>query len=128
MSSLPQLGSSCSTHWSRTATFTLVGAVLMVCAAPTRGRHGELPNRIPEAAPYNTAEAKTHRPPYDSYFSGSGSSAVCAGCHQQIFKEWNGSMMANSWRDPVWRGAFLLIARLTSTDGNCDIPDPPDGT
>jgi hypothetical protein len=106
----------------------LVGAALMLCAPLTFGHLGELPNRIPEAAPYNTAEAKVHRPPYDSYFSGPGSTAVCAGCHQQIFAEWNGSMMANSWRDPAWRGAFLLIARLTSRDGSCDIPNPPDGT
>ncbi|HYU32911.1 MAG TPA: Ig-like domain-containing protein, partial [Thermoanaerobaculia bacterium] len=41
---------------------------------------------------------------------------------------WNGSMMSNAWRDPGWRGAFLLISRLTATDGNCDIPNPPDGT
>lgn len=37
-------------------------------------------------------------------------------------------MMANAWRDPTWRGAFLLSARQTSTRGDCDVPDPPDGT
>lgn len=97
-------------------------------AGPAFARHGELPNRIPEAAPYNTREARQHPPPYEEAFAGSGSPHVCAQCHDRIFKEWNGSMMANSWRDPAWRGAFLLIARLTSTDGHCDIPDPPDGT
>ena len=29
-------------------------------------------------------------------------------------------MMANAWRDPGWRGAFLLVARATSTDGCAD--------
>ncbi|HEY4102723.1 MAG TPA: hypothetical protein VGM44_02495, partial [Polyangiaceae bacterium] len=91
-------------------------------------RHGELPNRIPEAAPYDTEEAKLHPPPYDKYFAGSGSPGVCATCHKQIFKEWNGSMMSNSWRDPVWRAAFFLITKLTSTDGSCSTPNPPDGT
>jgi hypothetical protein len=37
-------------------------------------------------------------------------------------------MMSNAWRDPGWRGAFLLISRLTATDGNCDVPNPPDGS
>ena len=95
---------------------------------PALARHGELPNRIPEAAPYNVAEAKHYPPPYEQYFSGSGNPGFCGSCHQQIFSEWNGSMMSNAWRDPAWRGAFLLISRLTATDGNCDIPDPPDGT
>ncbi|HEX3855187.1 MAG TPA: hypothetical protein VHW01_29690 [Polyangiaceae bacterium] len=95
---------------------------------PAAARHGELPNRIPEPAPYDTQEAKLHPPPYDKYFAGSGSPGVCAACHKQIFEEWNGSMMSNAWRDPVWRAAFFLISRLTSTDGSCSIPNPPDGT
>src|SRR3954451_18116795 len=37
-------------------------------------------------------------------------------------------MMSNSWRDPVWRAAFLLLARAVSTNGECDTPTPPDGT
>lgn len=97
-------------------------------AATATARHGELPNRIPEAAPYNVNEARLHPPPYDAYFSGPGNPRVCGQCHQRIFQEWNGSMMSNSWRDPAWRAAFFLLARLTATDGNCDVPAPPDGT
>ena len=37
-------------------------------------------------------------------------------------------MMANAWRDPAWRGAFLLLGRMTATNGDCAIPTPPDGT
>src|SRR5437879_13598737 len=37
-------------------------------------------------------------------------------------------MMPNTWRDPVWRAAFLALARATSTYGACDTPEPPDGT
>src|SRR5258708_15190643 len=52
----------------------------------------------------------------------------CQTCHQKIFDEWNGSMMSNSWRDPVWRSAFLLLARATPANGECDKPQPPHGT
>jgi hypothetical protein len=37
-------------------------------------------------------------------------------------------MMSNSWRDPVWRAAFLLLARESSANGECDAQNPPDGT
>ena len=104
----------------------LVGAVLS--AGWAFAEHGELPNRIPEPAPYNTAEAQFYPPPYNSLWEGVNAPGNCSNCHADIFEQWNGSMMASSWRDPGWRGAFLLIARLTATDGNCDTPDPPDGS
>ncbi|HEX2688246.1 MAG TPA: Ig-like domain-containing protein [Kofleriaceae bacterium] len=88
----------------------------------------DLPNRLPEAAPYITAEATVSPPPYEEYWKTQNNPGQCQTCHQKIFDEWNGSMMSNSWRDPVWRGAFLLLARVTSTNGNCDMPSPPDGT
>lgn len=106
----------------------LLGLAAVVGVTAASARHGELPNRIPEPAPYNVDEAKKHPPPYDQYFSGSGNPGVCGQCHKEIFAEWNGSMMSNAWRDPAWRAAFFLIARLVATDGNCDIPSPPDGT
>lgn len=92
------------------------------------GHHGELPNRIPEAAPYHTGEAQFNPPPFHDDWTGVNAPDSCDGCHVTIFDQWNGSMMSNSWRDPGWRGAFLLIARLTATDGNCDAPNPPDGS
>jgi len=106
------------------------GLVVTGVAAAWRVRadHGTLPNRIPEPAPYNTAEAQFHPPPYEADWNGPNNPGVCDTCHTRIFNEWNGSMMSNAWRDPGWRGAFLLIARLTATDGNCDTPNPPDGT
>jgi hypothetical protein len=110
------------------ALFGAIALAVGLGAAPASARHGELPNRIPEPAPYDTQEAKLHPPPYDKYFATTGSPGVCATCHKQIFEEWNGSMMSNAWRDPVWRAAFFLITKLTSTDGSCGIPNPPDGT
>jgi len=88
----------------------------------------DLPNRMPEAAPYITAEATMHPPPYEEYWKTQNHPGQCQTCHQKIFDEWNGSMMSNSWRDPVWRGAYLLLARALSTNGECDTPSPPDGT
>ena len=88
----------------------------------------DLPNRLPEAAPYITAEAVAHPPPYEEMWKTQNHPGQCQTCHQKIFDEWNGSMMSNSWRDPVWRGAFLLLARTVSTNGECDTPHPPDGT
>ena len=108
------------------ACVTLV--MLLLGMGNAFARHGELPNRIPEAAPYNVDEAAVYPPPYEEKWATVNTPALCATCHTRIFQEWNGSMMANSWRDPGWRGAFLLLGRLTATDGNCDIPNPPDGT
>ena len=101
---------------------------LLLFASRSNARHGELPNRIPEAAPYNTSEAQQSPPPYEAHWSTINHPKLCAGCHARIFDEWNGSMMANAWRDPGWRSAFLLLSRMTATDGNCDVPNPPDGT
>lgn len=105
-------------------------AMLLVLAGAhaAHARHGELPNRIPEPAPYNVSEAQFYPPPFEAKWEGANNPGVCSNCHDRIWNEWNGSMMSNSWRDPAWRGAFLLIARLTATDGNCDTPTPPDGT
>lgn len=110
------------------AILALAAAVLFIGSGSAFGRHGELPNRIPEPAPYNVDEAQFFPPPYESDWENVNNPGKCSGCHTRIFDEWNGSMMSNSWRDPGWRGAFLLVARSTATDGNCDTPNPPDGT
>ena len=102
--------------------------LLVLCGSQGHARHGELPNRIPEAAPYNVTEAASYPPPYEDKWTTINHPTLCAGCHTQIFQEWNGSMMANAWRDPGWRGAFFLLSRMTATNGDCAIPPPPDGT
>src|SRR5712691_11065463 len=109
---------------------SLVSADVLVglWSTPGSARHGELPHRIPEAAPYHAPAAASAPPPYEATWTTSNHPVLCAGCHTQIFQEWNGSMMANAWRDPGWRGAFFLLSRMTATNGDCAIPPPPDGT
>ena len=109
-----------------TAAVTVLVAAVVV--AWHRQPATDLPNRIPEAPPYLTSEAQVFPPPYEEYWTTQNHPGQCANCHRRIFDEWNGSMMSNSWRDPVWRAAFLLLARAVSTNGECDTPAPPDGT
>ena len=111
---------------------TLVTSTVAVAAVvylqPDAAKQRELPNRLPEAAPYVLAEAQAFPPPYHQHWEQEDSVGQCQTCHQKIFDEWNGSMMSNSWRDPAWRAAFLLLSRATSANGECDTPEPPDGT
>ena len=109
-----------------TAAATIVVAISVVA---WRGQSAtDIPNRIPEAPPYLTSEAQAFPPPYEEYWTTQNHPGQCANCHRRIFDEWNGSMMSNSWRDPVWRAAFLLLSRGVSTNGECATPAPPDGT
>jgi hypothetical protein len=101
--------------------------LIALALQPSR-RPAELSSRIPQAAPYDVAEARSSAPPFEAQWEGTHNPGKCQTCHGRIFEEWNGSMMSNAWRDPGWRGAFLLVARQTSTAGNCDTPNPPDGT
>jgi len=107
-----------------------LATTFLVTAAIYRPSEGdaELSNRIPEPAPYVTAETEFVPPPFEDFWSQLDHPGQCQNCHPRVFAEWNGSMMANAWRDPVWRAAFLLSARETSTAGDCDVPEPPDGT
>ncbi len=107
---------------------TTLGTAAMVYYQPTQRSLNDLPNRLPEAAPYVVAEAQAFPPPYHEHWEREDSPGQCQTCHQKIFDEWNGSMMSNAWRDPAWRAAFLLLARATSANGECDTPEPPDGT
>ncbi|HKD82419.1 MAG TPA: Ig-like domain-containing protein [Candidatus Angelobacter sp.] len=105
---------------------TVLGACALVYQ-PAANRN-DIPNRLPEAAPYNLEEARTLPPPYEDQWAGESNPGQCRNCHQRIFDEWNGSMMSNAWRDPAWRAAYLLLSRAVSANGECDTPEPPDGT
>jgi hypothetical protein len=107
---------------------TALGASALVYNQPDQSKLNDIPNRLPEAAPYVLAEAQAFPPPYHDHWEQEDSPGQCQTCHQKIFDEWNGSMMSNSWRDPVWRAAFLALSRATSAHGECDTPEPPDGT
>ena len=128
------------TRWWLGKVFGLTLVLGVVGASSALARHGEegfLANRIPEPAPYVVSEttsaggafgAPHTGAPFEDLWTSENDVGGCDGCHTGLWNQWNGAMMSNAWRDPGWRGAFLLVARLTSTDGNCDIPNPPDGT
>src|SRR5262245_51066932 len=105
-----------------------VTGLLVAASLRPAPRRDDLPDRLPKAPPYLTAEAREAPPPYESAWNGPHNPGRCATCHARIFEQWNGSMMSNAWRDPAWRAAFLLVARMTSTAGDCDVPEPPDGS
>lgn len=113
---------------SLTLIVTAAVASAVVYMQPDLSKQKDIPNRLPEAAPYVLAEAQAFPPPYHEHWEQENSPGQCQTCHQKIFDEWNGSMMSNSWRDPAWRAAFLLLSRATSANGECDTPQPPDGT
>src|SRR5262249_41764679 len=104
-----------------------LGIGALVYRQPTQESLNDIPNRLPEAAPYVLAEAQAFPPPWHEHWEAEDSPGQCQTCHQKIFDEWNGSMMSNSWRDPVWRAAFLALARATSANGECDTPAPQIG-
>src|SRR2546423_8229036 len=95
----------------------------LVIAAVYRAPAGdvELPNRVPEPAPYVAAEAEVVPPPFEDFWSQLDHPGQCQTCHARVFNEWNGSMMANAWRDQVWRAACLLSVGETSTAGNSEV-------
>src|SRR5271170_6869441 len=88
-----------------TLAATAVGVSFVVAVWEPGAAHSDLPNRMPEAAPYITAEAQAFPPPYEELWQTQNHPGQCPSCHQKIFDEWNGSMMSNAWRDPVWRAA-----------------------
>lgn len=112
----------------KAAAFLVTGLAVAALATHSEVPLTDLPNRLPEAAPYVSAEATMLPPPYEEYWKTQNHPGQCQTCHKKIFDQWNGSMMSNAWRDPVWRAAFLLLARGVSTNGECDTPAPPDGT
>jgi hypothetical protein len=112
----------------KVTAFATTAVGIGVVVYPRKPEPVDLPNRIPEAAPYVVSEAQAHPPPFEQDWRSEDNPAQCRSCHAKIFDEWNGSMMSNAWRDPVWRGAFLLLARSVSAHGDCDTPSPPDGT
>jgi cytochrome c5 len=41
---------------------------------------------------------------------------VCANCHSEIFKQWNGSMHSKAFVDPLWRAATKLFYKDVTTN------------
>jgi hypothetical protein len=46
---------------------------------------------------------------------------ICSGCHQEIYKQWKGSMHSNAWNDPVYLALMRAASKATKglTDNLC---------
>src|SRR5881409_629995 len=87
-----------------TLIMTPVVAATIVYLQPDESGRKDIPNRLPEAAPYVLAEAQVFAPPYHEHWEQENSPGQCQTCHQKIFDEWNGSMMSNASGPGVARG------------------------
>lgn len=65
----------------------------------------------PKGAPFFPSRASSAgRPVTPSMFE---PPEVCAGCHAEIYRQWNGSMHSNSWTDPIYRAALNHASKAT---------------
>ncbi|MDD5774109.1 MAG: multiheme c-type cytochrome [bacterium] len=42
---------------------------------------------------------------------------VCGGCHEEIYKQWKGSMHSKAFIDPIWRASTKLFYSQSTTKG-----------
>ena len=70
-----------------------------------------------EEMPFFPHRARTHSGDVlqDSDFD---APEVCGGCHTDIYRQWNSSVMSKSWDDPIYRALLKLAS--TETDGAVD--------
>ena len=106
-------------HFTKTGSIHGLMATLMVVATfmapPVLARHGEahiLTTRIADPAPYEYTETVgggggIQNPPFENLWTGDNHVGGCDGCHTGLWTQWNGSMMANAWRDPGLRGGGM---------------------
>src|SRR5262245_30522764 len=66
-------------------SITAISAI--VYQQPSQRSLNDLPNRLPEAAPYVVAEAQAFPPPYHEHWESEDSPGQCQTCHQKIFDE-----------------------------------------
>ena len=78
------------------AVIILVSALVLSAFVYEPSPNLDLPNRLPEAAPYIAAETHDFPPPYEEFWETHNHPGQCQSCHAKIFDEWNGSMMSNS--------------------------------
>ena len=82
-----------------------------------RGRSGKLV--IPEKESDNKEKSIGEKGPFDfkkvkvEQFI---KPEVCANCHSEIFKQWNGSMHSKAFVDPLWRTATKLFYKDVTTN------------
>ena len=92
----------------KVATILGVAAgVLALASLPAFGRHGELPNRIPEPAPYNVDEAQFYPPPYEGEWENLDNPGKCSGCHTLYAPATGGPGYWSRWMEEMAEPARL---------------------
>src|ERR1051325_9583503 len=82
---------------------TILATSALVYNQPDQRKLNDIPNRLPEAAPYVLAEAQAFPPPYHDHWEQEDSPGQCHDCHKNIFDDWTGPSMSRSGLDPGWR-------------------------
>jgi len=88
-------------RFAKMARFALIGALLSaaacagISATAFGGAQLALPGPAPRPRPSGLAAAVTEN-------------AKCEGCHQDIAKEWRGSLHQQAWHDPVFQKALAI--------------------
>lgn len=106
-------------------TTVLLACILVLCPAITQAESGmqkwlkphkpESTEAIHQQLPYYPSRASTDRPLKPEMFE---SPEVCKGCHGEIYQQWQRSVMAHSWKDPIYRALFKRASQ--ATDGQVD--------
>ncbi|MEJ2765633.1 multiheme c-type cytochrome [Photobacterium sp. MCCC 1A19761] len=116
-----------ATHPSRfTVTILISLAGILACqsaivqAEPTaqkwlKPHKPDSTEAIHQQLPFYPSRASTDRPLKPEMFE---SPEVCKGCHGEIYQQWQRSVMAHSWKDPIYQALFKRASQ--ATDGKVD--------
>ncbi|WNO08802.1 multiheme c-type cytochrome [Teredinibacter sp. KSP-S5-2] len=65
-----------------------------------------------EKAPFFPSRAKASANPMPEHAF--EKTETCAGCHQEIYSQWQNSVMAKSWEDPIYRSLLEMASKATN--------------
>lgn len=91
-------------------TATAKSDPFQVIDIPSNIDHLDLGVAPPDAPFFPSRASSAGRKVTPSMFD---SPEICAGCHAEIYQQWNGSMHSNSWTDPIYRAALDHASKAT---------------
>ena len=105
----------------------VIGLILLVFGEPSTLADTAIENRLDVASEQTKVEGQflPHRGATSSGHIAADNlfenAQVCGSCHQDIYQEWQSSIMANAWEDPIYRALLkeTSIATQGATDNFC---------